>query len=598
MAEDSHRKAAKAALPPPLTTMTRRSQTEVLLVGPIPPAESYVGGIAVLIRMQLAHWALPVSVAHLNTDLWARNHGSTGKVRLQHLAAFIINTARLTWTILLRRPVLVDFHSSSGLGLLKDTFLAWWARWVCQRSLILHIHFAVADAILLRCPLVWRRLELRFILASTDRLAFLSHRIIDELAALLPAGSAARLRAKSLVLPNFTEFPADPADRRQHDDTATIFFIGNIGRRKGAYDLVRAAARLAARLTTPFRVALAGPFDSDEDQQRITDLANALGVANRLRFLGSISGQAKVDAFLKADIFALPSYGEGVPLSMLEAMAYALPVVVTDVGGIPETITDGKEGIMIQPGDIEALVAALARLIANGGHGWWVERVIVNRHSRTPETTRCSRVPGGRRNIRCNQSRNFSCVRPGAIHVGSDDKLASAEAVADVMDCFSAPEVQYVCAGIGYTNQNWELVRDWPATQPKFRNFLLGRQVSHFGFACKRAVYEQIGPFDQAYDVSADFDFFLRLSKRKLCGTALDSRVALMKLGGNSSKNLKNILRGNFQILQSGWSHYGPLVLLHFLAKPFIKLCQFPRAAWHNGISRRAKVNIEVPNAS
>lgn len=162
--------------------------------------------------------------------------------------------------------------------------------------------------------------------------------------------------------------------------------------------------------------------------------------------------------------------------------------------------------------------------------------------------------------------------------LGSDDKFASSDAVGDLMGAFANPEVQYVCAGIGYTNKRWEMVRDWPATQPTLTNFLLGCQVSHFGFACRKRVYDEIGYFTLSYDYSADFDFFLRLSKRKLIGARVSKRLVFMKLGGKTSKNVRNILRGNKQIFASGYSHYGPLILVHLMAKPFVKALQFVRA--------------------
>jgi glycosyltransferase involved in cell wall biosynthesis len=108
---------------------------------------------------------------------------------------------------------------------------------------------------------------------------------------------------------------------------------------------------------------LAGPFDSPEDEERFTGLVREEGVCDFVKFLGPIKGQAKTEAFRDADIFILPSYAEGVPISMLEAMSYGIPVVVTDVGGIPETVTDGQEGFIVRPGQIEAIAAALSRLV-------------------------------------------------------------------------------------------------------------------------------------------------------------------------------------------------------------------------------------------
>jgi len=174
--------------------------------------------------------------------------------------------------------------------------------------------------------------------------------------------------------------------------------------------------------------------------------------------------------------------------------------------------------------------------------------------------------------------------------IGSDDKFSSHEAVGQFMECFRNPDVQFVCSGVGFTNANWDLIRDWPATLPTNANFLLGHQISHFGFACRQEVYRANGNFDLRYDVSADFDFFLRLTKRQLAGVKLSERLVYLKLGGNSSKNVRNMLRGNYQAFRSGLSHYGPLILVHFMAKPFVKGGQFLRVRLErNGSTRPRK---------
>jgi glycosyltransferase len=166
--------------------------------------------------------------------------------------------------------------------------------------------------------------------------------------------------------------------------------------------------------------------------------------------------------------------------------------------------------------------------------------------------------------------------------IGSDDKFSCTSAVTSFMRAFTESEVDYVCAGVAMTNQDWKPIRDWPATLPTFKNFLLGRQIHHFGFACKQIAYQQNGFFDAKYDVSADFDFFVRLSKLKMKGKRLPKRLVLLRLGGNSSKNARNVCRGNLQVLRSGFAHYGLFIMVHFLLKPFTKVFQFLRA-WKNG---------------
>ena len=80
-------------------------------------------------------------------------------------------------------------------------------------------------------------------------------------------------------------------------------------------------------------------------QHRFTQeqLAESLGVADRVDFLGWVAGANKDRAFRQVSIFCLPSYAEGFPMAVLDAWAYALPVAATPVGGLPDIVSDGED---------------------------------------------------------------------------------------------------------------------------------------------------------------------------------------------------------------------------------------------------------------
>lgn len=140
---------------------------------------------------------------------------------------------------------------------------------------------------------------------------------------------------------------------------------------KNIESLIHAVARLAGMgIEVQAEVAGSGPSES-----ALRDLAASHGVAERVRFLG---WQAGVDRLLASwDLLVIPSLEEGFPLSVLEAMAAARPVVASRVGGLPELVVDGVTGKLIPPGDDEALVQCLAelagdrqRLALMGVEGW------------------------------------------------------------------------------------------------------------------------------------------------------------------------------------------------------------------------------------
>ena len=134
--------------------------------------------------------------------------------------------------------------------------------------------------------------------------------------------------------------------------------VARLDRFKGHDCLLRALGLLReSRIPVTMLVAGDGP-----EQVNLVSLAHQLELGpDRLRLLGYRTDIA--DLLSAADFFVLPSLTEGLPLSILEAMAHALPVVATPVGGIPEVITDGQDGLLVPVNQPETLAQALTRLI-------------------------------------------------------------------------------------------------------------------------------------------------------------------------------------------------------------------------------------------
>jgi glycosyltransferase involved in cell wall biosynthesis len=127
------------------------------------------------------------------------------------------------------------------------------------------------------------------------------------------------------------------------------------------YPTMLAAARRLADANEPFHFVSVGqgPLAEQLEEQRV-----GLGLGERFRFLGYREDPIRV--LVASDVFCLSSRFEGLPISLLEAMASGLPVVATKVGGIPSVVTDGKEGRLVPAGDPIALAAAVAELRDSG----------------------------------------------------------------------------------------------------------------------------------------------------------------------------------------------------------------------------------------
>lgn len=140
-----------------------------------------------------------------------------------------------------------------------------------------------------------------------------------------------------------------------------LLFVGRLDAVKGVVVLFDAVASLLAA-GTDLRLTLVGDGPQRAELER---RATALGIAGSVTFAG-YRNQVEVQQHLRdSDVFVLPSFAEGVPVSLMEAMAMSLPVVATNVGGVTELVRDGLNGFVVAPGDPVALEAAIADLAAD-----------------------------------------------------------------------------------------------------------------------------------------------------------------------------------------------------------------------------------------
>jgi glycosyltransferase involved in cell wall biosynthesis len=148
--------------------------------------------------------------------------------------------------------------------------------------------------------------------------------------------------------------PPDPVDGRR------ILFLGRVEQQKGIFALVDAVARLVPEFPDLI-LAVGGGGDASALRAHV----DRAGLRDRIEILGFIGPEARQRELRRATAFALPSFNEGLPMALLEAMAASRPVVTTPVGGIPDVVRHGREGLLVPPGDVQALAAALRTLIAD-----------------------------------------------------------------------------------------------------------------------------------------------------------------------------------------------------------------------------------------
>lgn len=137
-----------------------------------------------------------------------------------------------------------------------------------------------------------------------------------------------------------------------------VLCVGRLVPDKGQRLLLDAVSSLRAR-GLDVRLTLVG---DGVDRAMLEQRAEELGLADDVNFTGSVGQDQILALYAEADVFCLPSFAEGIPVVLMEAMATGLPVVTTEITGIPELVEDGASGILVPPGRADAIAAALERL--------------------------------------------------------------------------------------------------------------------------------------------------------------------------------------------------------------------------------------------
>lgn len=150
--------------------------------------------------------------------------------------------------------------------------------------------------------------------------------------------------------------PAEPQPQLVRPNL--VVFLGRLEAAKGVYDLLEAISGLRPAVPD-VRLLCAG----EGDRGAITAYAERLGIADAVKFTGWVGPSGKRALLENAAVFALPSYDEALPMSLLEAMAAGAPVVASPVGGVPEVVADGVSGLFSAPGDVATLQRQLRKLL-------------------------------------------------------------------------------------------------------------------------------------------------------------------------------------------------------------------------------------------
>lgn len=317
-----------------------KRKLHVVMLG---PALDVRGGVSSVERLILAHAPSDVEFYHIATMC----DGSKGR----KLVVFIRAVACYLWHLLNRRVDLVHIHFASRASAWRKSIFAAIAR-LFGRPYILHAHGGKFLEFFSRQPR-WIQLWITRTLRNSCLLIALSEGWKQAYMSISGVPEE-----KIAVLPNPIKLPSRLPDRRGRDPV-TMLFLGRMDSNKGALRVVQALRALPAEVLERVRLVMAG----DGEVERVRLEVSNLGLEKQVTVWDWVNAEQRDMLLAGADIFVLPSLHEGLPMGVLEAMSWGLPVVASPVGGIPEVVQDGFNGLLVPPTDIAAIGDALRRLI-------------------------------------------------------------------------------------------------------------------------------------------------------------------------------------------------------------------------------------------
>ncbi len=320
--------------------MTSTYCTSLIMLGAAPETRGSIAAVVDACRSHGLFRRWPIEYIATHGD------GSRG----QRLALTLKALRRFGEVLARDRRVAVHVHTAARGNFWRDLpFML--ATIAAGRPLLVQLHGAGFERFYDRADM-FGRTAVRFVL--------------ERAAAVIVASDSRRAwvrsvcrNANAVAIPSPVE-PIEAGEPPQQRNM--ILFLGKLLPSKGIFDLMQAVAGVRASIPD-VRLVCAG----DGERIAVARYAGRLGIADAVKFTGWVGPSGKRALLENAAVFALPSYDEALPMSLLEAMSAGVPVIASPVGGVQEAVVDGVTGFLVAPGDVRTLERLLGQLLKDGG---------------------------------------------------------------------------------------------------------------------------------------------------------------------------------------------------------------------------------------
>lgn len=326
----------------------------------IPDKSSYIGGVANIVKQYDDNKDMFVKNGiHINVLNLLNELSMFPEKHIDLLVQSGKNILKINKYLIKNNVDIIHFHTSVRLILVKDLFIISKIRKNKNEKIIVSIHFADIDKILTKRKGI-RTYCINRLGKHVDEIIFLSEQTKQDFEKIL----AFKKRCNLLYTFQNLRVPYIQVEEKIRDAinkmTTSFIFVGSIDKRKGIIDLLRACMTIDR---SDFVLHICGKIRDKSLETDFFKLVNQLG--GKVVYHGYVSGVEKEKIFLDADVLVLPSYGEGMPVVIMEAMRCGQAMIISPVGAIPEIITDEQNALWVQPGDTDGIANAMITLMDN-----------------------------------------------------------------------------------------------------------------------------------------------------------------------------------------------------------------------------------------
>lgn len=274
----------------------------------------------------------------------------TNSSRIIKALFFIKSLIKIIYYIKLKKIDIIHIHMAEKGSVFREGIIVIVGKMFGCKTMI-HMHGAMIEDWYLKQSVCIQNIINR-IFENADKILVLGKKWSEFFEKIV------RDKAKIQVLYNAVKVPEE---NRYNNSAKQIIFLGLLLKRKGIDDFLQAAQNIKDKFKTPIKIKLYGI----DIEGNINEKIKKFQLDDLVEYCGWLTEEKKEWCFSNTLINVLPSYNEGLPMTILETMSYGIPNITTKIAAIPEAIRNEEDGVLISPGDVEALSCEILKMACN-----------------------------------------------------------------------------------------------------------------------------------------------------------------------------------------------------------------------------------------